>query len=155
GVAIARRAIPGGGLQDKPPGRYGRRLQLSPSDRGDAAFGLSAAGAVVYRGTASLSAVATAWLRSAPAFRRGGVPVPAGHVRCRHPGRRRPPGRRVRLEPAAGIGGGAVRSTRPGAACGMTTTAVEIAIAATGLLQAFNAAGILDISDVQVAQRLC
>ena len=37
----------------------------------------------------------------------------------------------------------------------MTTPDVEIAIAATGLLQTFNAAGILDISDVQVAQRLC
>ncbi|OBI49749.1 exodeoxyribonuclease V subunit alpha [Mycobacterium kyorinense] len=37
----------------------------------------------------------------------------------------------------------------------MTATDVEVAISARGVLHAFNAAGVLDISDVQVAGRIC
>lgn len=37
----------------------------------------------------------------------------------------------------------------------MTTTDVEVAIGAKGLLQIFNAAGVLDVSDVRVADRIC
>lgn len=37
----------------------------------------------------------------------------------------------------------------------MTLTDVELAIGATGVLRAFNEAGVLDFADVHVAQRLC
>ncbi|CAM4438052.1 Exodeoxyribonuclease V alpha chain [Mycobacterium basiliense] len=37
----------------------------------------------------------------------------------------------------------------------MTLTDVELATSATGLLQVFNQAGVLDVADVHVAQRLC
>ncbi|MCV7198476.1 exodeoxyribonuclease V subunit alpha [Mycobacterium angelicum] len=37
----------------------------------------------------------------------------------------------------------------------MTVTEVEVAVAATGLLQLFNQAEVLDLADVHVAQRLC
>ena len=37
----------------------------------------------------------------------------------------------------------------------MTLTDVEVAIGATGVLRSFNEAGVLDVSDVHVAQRLC
>jgi exodeoxyribonuclease V alpha subunit len=37
----------------------------------------------------------------------------------------------------------------------MTVTEVELAVGATGLLQIFNAAGVLDVSDVRVAERIC
>lgn len=37
----------------------------------------------------------------------------------------------------------------------MTLTDVEIAVEASGLLRAFNEAGLLEVADVQVAQRLC
>jgi exodeoxyribonuclease V alpha subunit len=37
----------------------------------------------------------------------------------------------------------------------MTLADVEIAVAANGVLQTFNEAGVLDLSDVHVAQRLC
>ncbi|HYB82684.1 MAG TPA: exodeoxyribonuclease V subunit alpha [Mycobacterium sp.] len=37
----------------------------------------------------------------------------------------------------------------------MTVTGVEVAIAATGVLRAFNEAGVLDVSDVLVANRVC
>jgi exodeoxyribonuclease V alpha subunit len=37
----------------------------------------------------------------------------------------------------------------------MTVTDVEVAVDATGLLLAFNEAGVLDVADVRVAQRLC
>jgi exodeoxyribonuclease V alpha subunit len=37
----------------------------------------------------------------------------------------------------------------------MTLTDVELAIGATGVLRAFNEAGVLDVADVHVAQRLC
>jgi exodeoxyribonuclease V alpha subunit len=37
----------------------------------------------------------------------------------------------------------------------MTVTDVEVAIGASGMLQAFNEAGVLDVSDVHVAQRIC
>lgn len=37
----------------------------------------------------------------------------------------------------------------------MTTTETEVAIGATGALRAFNEAGVLDVSDIHVAQRLC
>ncbi len=37
----------------------------------------------------------------------------------------------------------------------MTVTDVELAVGASGLLSAFNAAGVLDIADVRVAERIC
>ncbi|MFZ0714975.1 exodeoxyribonuclease V subunit alpha [Mycobacterium sp.] len=37
----------------------------------------------------------------------------------------------------------------------MTVTAVELAVGASGLLQTFNEAGVLDVSDVRVADRIC
>ncbi|BBX98259.1 exodeoxyribonuclease V subunit alpha [Mycobacterium lacus] len=37
----------------------------------------------------------------------------------------------------------------------MTTTDVEVAIGASGLLRDFNAAGVLDVADVHVASRIC
>ncbi len=37
----------------------------------------------------------------------------------------------------------------------MTVTDVELAIGASGLLQSFNKAGVLDVSDVHVANRIC
>ena len=37
----------------------------------------------------------------------------------------------------------------------MTVTDVEVAIGMTGALRAFNEAGVLDISDVHVANRIC
>ncbi|OBA81093.1 exodeoxyribonuclease V subunit alpha [Mycobacterium sp. 1164966.3] len=37
----------------------------------------------------------------------------------------------------------------------MTLTDVEVAVGATGVLRAFNEAGVLDVADVRVAQRLC
>lgn len=37
----------------------------------------------------------------------------------------------------------------------MNTAGVEVALAATGLLRAFNEAGVLDVSDVLVAKRVC
>jgi exodeoxyribonuclease V alpha subunit len=37
----------------------------------------------------------------------------------------------------------------------MTVTEVELAVRATGMLQIFNAAGVLDVSDVRVAERIC
>ncbi|HYB37576.1 MAG TPA: exodeoxyribonuclease V subunit alpha [Mycobacterium sp.] len=37
----------------------------------------------------------------------------------------------------------------------MTVTDVEVAIGASGLLQTFNEAGVLDVSDVHVANRIC
>ena len=37
----------------------------------------------------------------------------------------------------------------------MTITEVELAIGASGLLQTFNAAGVLDVADVRVAERIC
>ena len=37
----------------------------------------------------------------------------------------------------------------------MTVTDVEVAVGASGLLQTFNEAGVLDLPDVRVAQRVC
>ena len=37
----------------------------------------------------------------------------------------------------------------------MTVTDVELAVGASGLLQTFNAAGVLDVADVRVAERIC
>jgi exodeoxyribonuclease V alpha subunit len=37
----------------------------------------------------------------------------------------------------------------------MTVTEVELAVGASGLLQTFNEAGVLDIADVRVAERIC
>ena len=37
----------------------------------------------------------------------------------------------------------------------MTVTDVELAVAASGLLQTFNEAGVLDVADVRVAERIC
>ena len=37
----------------------------------------------------------------------------------------------------------------------MTITDVELAVGASGLLQTFNADGVLDVADVQVAERIC
>lgn len=37
----------------------------------------------------------------------------------------------------------------------MTVSEVELAVGATGLLQLFNQAGVLDVADIHVAQRLC
>ncbi len=37
----------------------------------------------------------------------------------------------------------------------MTVTEVELAVGASGLLQTFNAAGVLDVADVRVAERIC
>ena len=37
----------------------------------------------------------------------------------------------------------------------MTVTDVELAVGASGLLQTFNQAGVLDVSDVRVAERVC
>ena len=37
----------------------------------------------------------------------------------------------------------------------MTVTEVELAVAASGLLQTFNEAGVLDVADVRVAERIC
>ena len=37
----------------------------------------------------------------------------------------------------------------------MTVTDVELAVGASGLLQTFNEAGVLDVSDVRVAERIC
>jgi exodeoxyribonuclease V alpha subunit len=37
----------------------------------------------------------------------------------------------------------------------MTITEVELAVGASGLLQTFNAAGVLDVADVRVAERIC
>ncbi len=37
----------------------------------------------------------------------------------------------------------------------MTVTEVELAVGVSGLLQAFNEAGVLDVSDVRVAERIC
>ena len=37
----------------------------------------------------------------------------------------------------------------------MTVTEVELAVSASGLLQTFNEAGVLDVADVRVAERIC
>ena len=37
----------------------------------------------------------------------------------------------------------------------MTVTDVELAVGASGLLQTFNEAGVLDVADVRVAERIC
>ena len=37
----------------------------------------------------------------------------------------------------------------------MTVADVELAIGASGLLRSFNEAGVLDVSDVHVANRIC
>src|SRR5277367_1978141 len=37
----------------------------------------------------------------------------------------------------------------------MTVTDVELAVGASGLLQTFNQAGVLDVADVRVADRIC
>ena len=37
----------------------------------------------------------------------------------------------------------------------MTVTEVELAVGASGLLQMFNAAGVVDVADVRVAERIC
>ena len=37
----------------------------------------------------------------------------------------------------------------------MTVTDVELAVRASGLLQTFNEAGVLDVADVRVADRIC
>ena len=37
----------------------------------------------------------------------------------------------------------------------MTVTEAELAVGASGLLQTFNAAGVLDVADVRVAERIC
>ena len=58
------------------------RLRPAAAGRGDAAFGLSAAGAAVQRCAAQVPAVATARLHTGQAHRRHHVSLPARHVRA-------------------------------------------------------------------------
>ena len=89
----------------------GRRLRPAATGRGDAALGLSAAGAAVQRCAAQVSAVAAARVRTREASRRRDVSVPAGHVRAGHAVGGRPSGRGVQLAAAGGAGRRAVGST--------------------------------------------
>ena len=58
-------------------------------------------------------------------------------------------------QPPAELVVGAVGSARRGKAGGMTVADVELAVGASGLLRTFNEAGVLDVADVHVAQRIC
>ena len=73
----------------------------------------------------------------------------------RHPGDRRAAVRRVQLAAARRAGGRTLGSARRGKAGSVTVTDVELAVGASGLLQTFNEAGVLDVSDVRVADRIC
>ena len=113
---------------------------------------LPAAGAAVRRGAAPLPALAAARLRPGRAPRRGAVPVPARHVRAGRARRRRCGARGVLLAAADRAGH---RNLRPAGRPAMTATHdASLALRATGLLSAYNRAGILTAADVHVAQRL-
>ena len=83
---------------------------------------------------------------------RGAVSVRAGHVRRRYAGDRRSAVRRVQLAATRRAGGRTLGPTRLGEGRGVT---IELAVGATGLLQDFNEAGVLDVADVRVADRIC
>ena len=117
---------------------------------------LPAAGAALRRGPAPVPALAAARLRPAPAPRRGALPVPARHVRAgRSRGRRRAL-RCLRLAAACGTGDGAVGPARSGSPVTGRVLLddphdARVARTATGVLAAFNAAGVLEPADVHVA----
>ena len=99
------------------PGQIPCPCELAPlpagrARRGDAALQLPPPGAAVRRGAAPVPALAPARLRPGDPPRRGDVPLPAGHVRARHPSGRRAALRGVRLAATGGAGGGALRPAR-------------------------------------------
>src|SRR5205807_1905511 len=142
----------------------GLALPAGGDGRGDAAGPLSAPGAALHGGAAPLPAVAAAGLRPRPEPGRRPLPVPAGHGRCRHAGRRRSALRRVRLAATDRARPRPVRPARPGSGGGMTAAGLtaafadpcdtRLALGASGLLGEFNAAGVLSAADVHVARRL-
>ena len=106
---------------------------------------------------APLPALASARLRPGPPPRRCPLPLRARHVRSRHPGGGRPSGGRLLVAPAGRAGD---RALRPAGRCSRDRAGARgpldhrLARSAGGVLGTFNAAGLLDASDVHVAQRL-
>ncbi len=151
------REVRRGRLQDQPAGRPGRTAdRMVVPTRGDgerhARGALSIAGAAVCGRAASLPALAAAGVCARAAPGRCAVPVPARHVRPGCPGRSRRGPRRVRLATSGRTCDGRVR---PAGGWPMTAAlTAAVAVNATGLLGAFNRAGILSVADVHVARRL-
>ena len=94
-----------------------------------------------------------------PAPRRGAVPVPARHVRAGRSGGRRRALRCLLLAAARGAGDGAVGPARSGSPVTGRVLLddphdARVTRTATGVLAAFNAAGVLEPADVHVAGRI-
>ena len=129
------------------------------AQRRDAPLALRAAGAALHRRAAPLPALAAAGLLGRAQPRRRALPLHARDDGAGHARRRRRAVRRVHLAAAGRARRGAERRPRLGGE--RVTGAVErdrfdirLARGASGLLLAFNDAGVLAAADVHVAHRL-
>ncbi len=97
-----------------PDRRAAHRPQLPPRGAGrrHGPLRLPAPGAALRRGAPPVPALAPARLRPRAPSRRRALPLPARHVRSRHPGGRRAPVRRLLVATAGRPGRGAVRPAR-------------------------------------------
>ncbi len=120
GAAVAVGPVRRCRLQDEQVGRFRGGLRAVTTGRGDAAFGLPAAGAALFGCAAPISAVAAAGLRPPQASWRRDVPVRSRDVRAADTGDRRSPLRGVQLDAAGEAGDRAVRHAGQRAVGGMT-----------------------------------